>query len=41
MIDPAVFQVHFPGVGHPYGEPVTSFSDQEHKRLDVPHCGSI
>jgi len=29
------------GVGHPYGEPVTSFGDQKHKRLDVPGCGCI
>ena len=25
----------------PYGEPVTSFGDAEHKHLDVARCSSI
>jgi hypothetical protein len=36
MIAPAVFQAYMPVVSYPYGEPVTSFADAEHKRLDVP-----
>jgi hypothetical protein len=41
MIDLAVFQVQALNRLPPYGEPVTSFGDPEHKRLDVTRFGSI
>src|SRR5258708_26800055 len=36
MICPAVFKFIRRAVSQPYREPVTSFGDQRHKRLDVP-----
>ena len=36
MIYPAVFKFIRRAVSQPYREPVTSFGDQRHKRLDVP-----